>query len=105
MNASQAHPVVALLRWLKRPAQRVASVLGFAVLLSALATVDASHRTRALFTRLDALRMERDGLLEQRGRLLLERSTFSAYSRVETVATDQLGMRMPLPDETRLVQP
>lgn len=98
-------PAEALLRWLMRPAQRIALVLALAILVSALATVDASHRTRGLFAELDALRMERDRMLEQRGRLLLERSTFSAYNRVETVAVEQLDMRMPVPSETRLVQP
>lgn len=96
---------MALLHWLMRPAERIAVVLGLAIFVSALATVDASHRTRSLFAELDALRIERDRMLEQRGRLLLERSTFSAYNRVETVAVEQLGMRMPVPSETRLVQP
>lgn len=105
MSVQPARPVAALLRWLLRPAQRIAVLLGLAILVSALATVDASHRTRGLFAELDALRMERDRMLEQRGRLLLERSTFSAYNRVETVAVEQLGMHMPVPNETRLVQP
>ncbi|HSG87741.1 MAG TPA: cell division protein FtsL [Pseudomonadales bacterium] len=105
MSSPADRPVAALVRWLMRPAQRVASVLGVCLLASAFATVDASHRTRGLFTELDAMRIERDGLLAQRGRLLLERSTFSAYNRVESVAVDQLGMRMPEPSETRLVRP
>jgi cell division protein FtsL len=105
MSAVSPRPIAALLDWFQRPATRVASLLGVAVLASALAVVDASHRTRGLFGELETLRTERDALLEQRGRLLLERSTFSAYSRIEAVAADRLDMRMPEPRETRLVAP
>lgn len=101
----QPRPLAALLTWFQRPATRVASVLGVCVVASALATVDASHRTRMLFGELEALRVARDGLLQQRGRLLLERSTFSAYNRIESVAAERLGMRMPEPQETQLVKP
>ena len=105
MSAQPDRPVASLLRWLMRPAPRVVLVLGGALLVTALATVDASHRTRVLFSELETLRMERDRLLEERGRLLLERSAFSAYNRVESVAVDRLDMRMPEPLETRLVTP
>ena len=91
-------------RWLKRPATRVAVVLGCAIFATALFVVDASHRTRELYMSSESLRAERDALAAQRGRLLLERSTFSAYNRVETLASEALSMRMPEPDDTRLVQ-
>lgn len=105
MSAPPAGPVVALAQALAAPGARLALVLGVLLTVSALAAVQASHRSRGLFAELEALRVERDGLLEQRGRLLLERSTFSAYARVESVATEELGMRMPGIDETLLVQP
>jgi cell division protein FtsL len=95
--------VPALLGWLLRPATRVASVLGAAVLVSGLLVVDSSHRTRNLFMESERLRLERDDLIARRGRLLLEKSAFSAYNRVETLATERLSMRMPEPGDTRLV--
>jgi cell division protein FtsL len=98
-------PVDALLLGLWAPPGRLALLLAVLLVLSSLAAIQASHRTRSLFAELEMLRMERDGLLEQQGRLLLERSAFSAYNRVESVATDRLGMRMPGPGETLLVQP
>jgi cell division protein FtsL len=87
-----------------RPATRVASVLGGAVLVSALLVVDSSYRARTLFMEAERLRVEQDQLIARRGRLLLERSTFSAYNRVETLAAERLAMRMPEPRDTRLVQ-
>ena len=89
--------------WLLRPATRVAAVLGGAVLVSALLVVDSSHDARRLFMESERLRLERDDLIARRGRLLLERSTFSAYNRVETLAAERLSMRMPEPRDTRLV--
>lgn len=93
----------ALHDWLKRPATRVAVLLGVTVLVSGLWVVETSHRARGLFMESERLRQERDALIAQRGRLLLERSTFSAYNRVETLAAERLAMRMPEPRDTRLV--
>lgn len=99
------HPLLALVEWFMRPATRVALLLGGAILISALAVVFASHETRSLFGALERARLEHDRLLEQRGRLLLERSTFSAYGRVETLAVETLDMKVPTSDDIRLVRP
>lgn len=99
------HPLLALAHWFMRPATRVALLLGGAIMLSALAAVYASHETRSLFGELERARLEHDHLLEQRGRLLLERSTFSAYGRVESLAVETLDMQVPGSDDIRLVRP
>ena len=104
MSRPEARLLPALTSWLLRPATRVAAVLGAAVLVSALLVVDSSHRARTLFMEAERLREEQDALIARRGRLLLERSTFSAYNRVETLAAERLAMRMPEPRDTRLVQ-
>ena len=101
---SQARGLLSALHgWLERPATRVAALLGGAVLLSGLWVEETSHRARGLFMESERLRQERDALIAQRGRLLLERSTFSAYNRVETLAAERLAMRMPEPRDTRLI--
>jgi len=99
------HPLFALVVWFMRPATRVALLLGGTILLSALAAVYASHETRSLFGQLERARLEHDRLLEQRGRLLLERSTFSAYGRVESLAVETLDMQVPAYDDIALVRP
>lgn len=99
------HPLLALVDWFMRPATRVALLLGVAILVSALAVVYASHETRYLFGELERARIEHDQLLEQRGRLLLERSTFSAYGRVESLAVETLDMQVPASDDIKLLRP
>lgn len=106
MTTRQAdHPLLALVDWFLRPATRVALLLGAAILVSSLAAVYASHQTRSLFGELERARLAHDALLEQRGRLLLERSTFSAYGRVESLAAESLDMQVPASSDIRLVRP
>ena len=98
-------PLAALGQWLASPDVWRMGVLALAVVVSGLAVVDATHRARSLFGELEQLRVERDALLERRGRLLLERSAFSAYSRVESIAVQELEMKLPRPADTELVAP
>ncbi|MEY3042158.1 MAG: cell division protein FtsL [Pseudomonadota bacterium] len=79
--------------------------LAILVLLSSLGAVWASHESRRHFEALERARLARDHLLEQRGRLLIERGAFSAYHRVDVIATEQLVMRTPGVDDTILVRP
>ena len=39
------------------------------------------------------------------GRLILEQSTWTAHSRIESLAVEQLRMRVPDPAEVRMVAP
>ncbi len=75
------------------------------VVLSSLSAVWASHESRRHFEALERARLARDHLLEQRGRLLIERGAFSAYHRVDVIATEQLVMRTPGVSDTILVRP
>ncbi len=80
-------------------------VLVALVLLSSLGAIFASHEARRHFEALERARLARDQLLEQRGRLLIERGAFSAYHRVDVIATEQLVMRSPGVEDTVLVRP
>ena len=105
MLSLEQSPLHDLLVWLQRPVTRVALVFAVLICGSALAAVYASHQSRLLFAQLEDLRQEQNALLEQRGRLLLERSAFSAYTRVERLAVEELDMRIPAAEDTELVQP
>ena len=74
-----------------------------AVMASAAAVVESSHRCRALYAELRQLEAEHRGLREQWGRLLLEQGTWAAHDRVERIAREELGMRVPAPGELRLL--
>lgn len=80
-------------------------VLVALVMVSSLGAILASHEARRHFEALERARLARDQLLEQRGRLLIERGAFSAYHRVDVIATEQLVMRSPGVEDTVLVQP
>jgi cell division protein FtsL len=48
---------------------------------------------------------DRDKAQAEWGRLILEQSTWTAHSRIETLATEQLKMRIPDAAEIRMVSP
>jgi len=80
-------------------------VLFIAVLGSALAVTYSAHVHRQLLNGLFAELSERDKLQAEWGRLILEQSTWTAHSRIESLAVAQLQMRIPEPTEVQLVKP
>ena len=79
--------------------------LAFAVLATALMSIQASHLCRQHYARLQALETSQWSMQEQWGRLLLEQSTLAAHHRVERLARKELGMRLPQADELEVVLP
>ena len=65
------------------------------VLVSALATVMATSKTRHDYRQLQTYQQQRGAAELQRGRLLLEQSTFLTQARVVQVAGNQSAMAMP----------
>jgi len=88
------------------PAQRsrvVLAGLAIAVLVSALASVYAKHKSRKLFVEMQSLVAERDRLEMDWGRLQIEQSTQANHARVEGIARERLSMRTPTQDDVKLV--
>jgi len=83
----------------------VVALLIAAVFLSALAVIDARHENRLLFAQLQQLRQQRDQINIEWGQLLLEQSTWSTHARIEQMATQKLGMEMPMHPEIVVVYP
>ena len=84
---------------------RVNALLFAVLLLCALAVVTSQHEARRLFV---ALQDEQDRGREleiEFGQLQLEQSTWAMQSRVEQVASKQLGMRVPDVGRVRVVPP
>ena len=81
------------------------AVLLLLVLASALAVSYSVHETRRLTASAQALQAEQDRLQTQWGQLLLERSTWGAYGRVERLAREKLNMKVPEGDERVVVKP
>lgn len=74
------------------------------LVVSAVGVVWTAHRIRTLTTELEALQAEHDAGLVERGRLLLEHSAFAGLTRVETLASEKLGMKIPSQAEMEIVR-
>lgn len=79
------------------------ALLWFATIASALAVVQTTQRSRELTAQLVQAQKTRDELRYEQERLLLEKGAWSAYSRIEKVAREELNMHVPAPDERVLV--
>ena len=79
--------------------------LFLAILASAVAVSYSAHRSRQLLNELYGELHERDRAQAEWGRLILEQSTWTAHNRIETLASEQLQMRIPDAAEVRLVKP
>src|SRR5690606_26988616 len=80
-------------------------VLFFAVLISAFAVAYGAHWNRQLLNELYGELSVRDRAQAEWGRLILEQSTWTAHSRIETLASEQLKMHVPAAADVRLVAP
>ncbi|MCO1621123.1 MAG: cell division protein FtsL [Pseudomonas alloputida] len=80
-------------------------LLFIGVLVSAIAVSYSAHWNRQLLNTLYGELNERDKAQAEWGRLILEQSTWTAASRIESLASEQLNMRVPSADEVRMVAP
>ena len=80
-------------------------VLFIAVLLSAISVAYSAHWNRQLLNELYAELSIRDKAQAEWGRLILEQITWTAHSRIETLATERLQMHIPEAADVRLVSP
>ncbi|MDA7085256.1 cell division protein FtsL [Pseudomonas sp. SA3-5] len=78
-------------------------VLFLCVLGTALAVSYCAHWNRQLLNGLYAEMSIRDRAQAEWGRLILEQSTWTAPNRIETLAREQLKMRLPDAAEVRMV--
>lgn len=81
-----------------------AALLICAVTGSALGVVYTKYLSRKLFVELQGLRAERDVIDIEWNRLQLELGAWANHSRIEQVARDKLGMRVPRADEIVVVR-
>ena len=80
-------------------------VLFIAGLMSAIAVAYSAHWNRQLLNELYGELSVRDKAQAEWGRLILEQSTWTAHSRIETLASEQLKMHIPEAGAVRLVAP
>ncbi|MWJ26825.1 cell division protein FtsL [Halomonas sediminis] len=74
-------------------------------MVSALAVVATSHMTRTQFAQLQQLEQEKNQLQTEWGQLLLEEGAWSTPARIEQIATQRLGMRIPDVHDVEVIRP
>jgi cell division protein FtsL len=70
------------------------------VMVISLAVVKTRHESRQLFVELQSYQAERDALVIEWGKLLLEEGAWSQHRRIEAMARNRLDMSTP--DSTRV---
>jgi cell division protein FtsL len=85
---------------------RLLLISGLAALLlvSSVTLVYVQHVRRELFMELKGLEAERDRMQVEWGQFQLEASTWAAQDRIEQLAVDKLGFRVPSPASVVVVK-
>ena len=78
-------------------------LLFIGVLMSAIAVSYSAHYNRQLLNALYGELSVRGKAQSEWGRLILEQSTWTAHSRIEVLANEQLKMHIPDMSEVRMV--
>jgi cell division protein FtsL len=89
---------------LRRAARVVLALLLLAAMVSAAGVIHLRHQHRLSYLALHAAEAERDRLNIEWSQLLLERATHSGQPIVEEQARRRLGMSVPAPDSTFIIQ-
>jgi len=76
-----------------------------AVIVSAMAVVYAKFESRKLFSEMEGLRLQRDALSIEWGRLQIELATLGEHNGVQEKAMNRLDMQMPVMKEIVVVRP
>ncbi len=82
---------------------RLNPVLLLLVIACALGVITSQHQARKLFAELESAQGVAKKLDDEWRQLQLEQSTWATSKRVESVASRQLGMRLPDPSNTVVV--
>jgi cell division protein FtsL len=83
----------------------IVGTLLLAVTASGIGVVYAKFLSRKLFVELQGLRAERDLVDAEWSRLQLELGTWASHVRIEQIAREKLGMRVPRADEIVVLRP
>lgn len=90
----------------KKKLERSLAVVVLIVLLiiSALAVIYSTYKSRQLLSQLQQAHRDEIFLEERWGRLLLEQSTWASHVHIEEVAISKLGMKVPESSDIRVVK-
>ncbi len=78
-------------------------ILVIAVVALSLLVINLRHHSRLLVTEFQQLKLERDSMNIEWGKLLLEEGAWSQHQRIEVTAKTKLGMALPSRDQLVIV--
>lgn len=81
-----------------------ALLLAVATAASAVLVIYSQHQSRLLFADVQELNRERDALNAEWGMLRLEQGAWATHGRVERLASEELDMIMPGPDDVIILR-
>ena len=73
------------------------------MLVSAFGVIYSTFQTRKLIAEFQHLQNQRNELQTEWGQLLLEQSTWGSFNRVERLASKELKMRVPDPQQVVMI--
>lgn len=88
-----------------RPWPIVISLIFLLCMASGLGVVVTTHMTRVQFAQLQQLEQEENQLQTEWGQLLLEEGAWATPARIEQIATERLGMRIPDVNDVEVIRP
>lgn len=83
---------------------RLNIVLLLVVVACGVGTVAANHKARKLFSMLEREQVRMQELDVEWGQLQLEQSTWAGHARIEKIAFERLHMKMPLANQSLIVE-
>lgn len=73
------------------------------MVVSAFGVIYSTYQTRQLIAEFQHLQNQRNELQTEWGQLLLEQSTWGSFNRVERLASKQLNMHVPEPQQVVMI--
>ncbi len=80
------------MQWFHRSDIWLSVLLVFSILITSMFMIDSAYQTRQMYSKLQELRAERDRLMIEWGRLMLERGAVSADMRIDSIARHSLSL-------------
>lgn len=80
-------------------------ILFFVLIMTALGTVTAQHKSRKLYVELQQQQDRAKQYEIEWGQLQLEQSTWAMHSRIEQIATERLHMQVPDAKRIQVIKP
>lgn len=84
---------------------RLNLILLAAVVLCALGVVTSQHKARSLYAELQHAQEAAKQMNTEFGQLQLEQSTWAMHARIEKIASERLGMKVPEPSRIHILAP